>query len=221
MLDHVAQGIAMFDASHRLIAWNISCGTFSPCRTVLPTRPTFEQFIGVMAERGDFGPASASLDAAVRALTTSLDSPCVDERMLPDGRILECRRDPLPDGGLIVMYTDVSEQRHSDYLVQDSERQVRTILDKAPVALAVIGQEDGRLKHVNADFGSCSVLPIRSLPDDRSCGAHSGDDRDRILDAQIRCAAPISRAPFVASTAASSGRWSRRSVSSSNGRQRC
>lgn len=140
MLDQVAQGIAMFDAAHGLVGWNDRLRELldlSP--SLLSSAPSFGEFVGVLAARGDFGPPSASVDAAVRDLTTALHQPRVDERMLPDGRIFECRRNPLPDGGLTLIYTDVSERRHADYLVQDSERRLRTILEKAPVAIAVVG----------------------------------------------------------------------------------
>ena len=62
--------------------------------------PSFEQSIDILAKRGDFGPL-ASTDEAVRALTSSLASPYVDERMLADGRILKCRRDEAPLARLI------------------------------------------------------------------------------------------------------------------------
>lgn len=185
MLDHVLQGIAMFDAGHRLAAWNTQLQDLLDLpETSLSNGRPFTEFISIMAERGDFGPP-ASTDEAVRALTTDLDSPHVDERMLADGRVLECRRDPLPDGGLILTYTDVSEQRHSDFLVKDSERQVRTILDKAPVALAVISQEDGQLKHINARFRRLFGIPDQIHPETIDLAEHMAiADRDRILETQ-------------------------------------
>ena len=184
MLDHVVQGIAMFDANHRLVAWNVQLqDLLNLPEASLADSLTFAQFVGILAKRGDFGPPSTSTDEAVRTLTAALDKPCVDERMLSDGRVLECRRDPLPDGGLVLTYTDVSEQRHSDFLVKDSERQVRTILDKAPVALAVIGQEDGRLKHMNARFRKLFGIADRVHPETVDLAEHIfGDDRERILD---------------------------------------
>ncbi|MPZ40481.1 MAG: SpoIIE family protein phosphatase [Rhizobiales bacterium] len=186
MLDHVVQGIAMFDADHRLVAWNARLQELLNLPEVsLSDGPSFERFINAMAERGDFGPPSASTEAAIRTLITGLERPCVDERMLADGRVLECRRDPLPDGGLILTYTDVSEQRHSDFLVKDSERQVRTILDKAPVALAVISQEDGQLKHINARFRRLFGIPDQIHPEAIDLAEHMAtSDRDRILDTQ-------------------------------------
>jgi PAS domain S-box-containing protein len=103
--------------------------------------------------------------------------------MLPDGRILECRRNPLPGGGLVVVFTDVSERRHADYLVQDSERRLRTILEKAPVALAVVGVEDGEIKQINARFRKLFGLANQKLPDRPDMGQYfTTEDRERILN---------------------------------------
>jgi PAS domain S-box-containing protein len=186
MLDHVAQGIAMFDAGHRLVAWNDQLRALLGLPDDLTARaPRYADFIGHLAERGDFGPPSPGTDAAVREMTSALDEPRTDERMLPDGRILECRRHPLGEGGLILIYTDVSEQRHADYLVQDSERRLRTILEKAPVALAVIGQEDGEIKQVNARFRRLFGLADKKLPEAPDIALYvNADDRKQILGAQ-------------------------------------
>src|SRR5262249_27273779 len=114
-----------------------------------------------------------------------LDQPYVAERMLPNGRIVECRRLALPEGGLVVLYSDVSEQRHAEYLVKDSERQVRTILDKAPVALAVIAQEDGLLKHVNVRFRRLFGLDNGVASEAIDLTTHlSAEDVERIVNAQ-------------------------------------
>ena len=187
MLDVVAQGIALFDPRLRLAAWNGRLRQLLDLSDAfLASSPSFADFIGFMAQRGDFGAPSAALDAAVAELTGAPDAPRSDERMLPDGRILECRRDPLPGGGLVVIYTDVSEQRHADYLVQDSERRLRTILEKAPVALAVIAQEDGEVKQVNARFRKLFGMPDR-LPDGTDIAQFVGaEDRERILAASSR-----------------------------------
>jgi PAS domain-containing protein len=142
-----------FDQDHRLIGWNGRLQRLLDLPDgVLSGALTFMDFVAILVERGSSGTQSARIEAAIRELTTALEQPYVTERMLSDGRVIECQRHPLPDGGLMVLLSDVSEQRHAEYLVKDSERQVRTILDKAPVALAVIAQDDGLLKHVNARF---------------------------------------------------------------------
>jgi PAS domain S-box-containing protein len=187
MLDQVVQGIGMFDADHRLVAWN---GPFRHIlelpEPMLSQAPSYTELIGFLGRRGDFGSPSASVDAAIRQLTAALDQPYKDERMLPDGRILECQRNPTPEGGLIVIYTDVSERRHADYLLQDSEQRLRTILQKAPVALAVVGEEDGEIKQVNARFRKLFGLADRKLPDPLDIGQYlATEDRERILNSEL------------------------------------
>jgi PAS domain S-box-containing protein len=185
MLNELAQGIAMFDADHGLVAWNDRLlQLLDLSASFMSSAPSYADFIGFLAKRGDFGPPSASVDAAARELAAWSDKSRTDERMLPDGRILEFRRHPLPEGGLVAIYTDVSEQRHADYLVQDSERRLRTILEKAPVALAVIGQEDGEIKQVNARFRKLFGIADKTLPDQPDIAHYvTAEDRDRILRA--------------------------------------
>jgi PAS domain S-box-containing protein len=152
--------------------------------------PTFERFIRILAGRGDFGATTDGVEAVVREHLGGLETSYLAERMLPDGRILECRRNPLPGGGLIVMYNDVSEQRHADYLVKETARQLRFILDRAPVALAMIGQEDGRLKHANARFHKLFGLPDRRPHEASDLATHfAAEDRARILAARTGTAA--------------------------------
>jgi serine phosphatase RsbU (regulator of sigma subunit) len=186
MLDQLAQGCAIFDDGHRLGAWNTELQELLKLSDAeLAGAPTFEAFIRRLAARGDFGTGRDSVEAVVREHLHAPDTPYLSERMLPDGRILECRRNPLPDGGLIVMYADVSEQRHSDYLVKESARQLRFMLDRAPVALAMIGQDDGMLKHCNARFRKLVGLAEQSPQQPIDLDAlFAAEDRTRILSAR-------------------------------------
>src|SRR5215468_6571163 len=186
MLNSTVQGVAMFDAGHRLVGWNRQFEELLDLTGAVLSAPlVLEDFVGILARRGDFGTQPKSIDTAVRELTTALDQAYVAERMLPDGRVLECRRHALPEGGFVMLYSDTSEQRHAEYLVKDSERQVRTILDKAPVALAVIAQEDGLLKHVNARFRRLFGLDIGISPEAIDLAAHLADEEvEKIVTAQ-------------------------------------
>jgi PAS domain S-box-containing protein len=185
MLDSVAQGTAMFDQKHRLIGWNGRLQRLLDLPDgALSETLTFKDFVGILVERGST--QSARIEAAIRELTSALDQPYVTERMLSDGRVIECRRQALPTGGLMVLVSDVSEQRHAEYLVKDSERQVRTILDKAPVALAVIAQDDGLFKHVNARFRRLFGLDKSISPESIDLTAHlSNADLRKIAGVQI------------------------------------
>src|SRR5215475_4467293 len=123
MLDSVAQGTAMFDPDHKLIGWNSRLQQLLDLADgALSEALTFKDFVAILVERGSSGNQTARIEAATRELTSALEQPYVTERMLSDGRVIECRRQALPTGGLMLLISDVSEQRHVEYLVKDSER---------------------------------------------------------------------------------------------------
>jgi PAS domain S-box-containing protein len=186
MLDHVAQGAAMFDAQGCLVAWNRPLQEILDLpREVMARGMHIEQLVRAMGARGDYGERADAVAAAIRLDTAALDQPYAAERMLADGRVLEFRRTPLPDGGFVATYADVTESRHNAYLHQDAARELRAILGKAPVALAVIGQEDGLLKHVNTRFRRLFGLETAQPTDGMAIDLYvAAQDRDRILSAQ-------------------------------------
>jgi PAS domain S-box-containing protein len=141
---------------------------------------TLDTLIGFLAERGDFGPNPDAARKAVDEHLIDLHTPFTAERMLPDGRVLEFRRNPLADGSILVTFTDVTERRHNEFLLQDGTRELRAILEKAPVALCVVGQDDGLLKHANARFrrlfelsgpSVADALPLDRFLSAEDCGA--------------------------------------------------
>jgi len=186
ILEHVTQGVAMFDDQHQLTVWNRRLpDILGVSDAQLARARTLEGLIRLMGERGDYGTSSDAVEAMVREHIASLGDPYVAERMLPDGRVLEFRRNPLANGAYVVIYTDVTERRHTEYMLQDSTRELRAMLEKAPVALAVIGQEDGLLKHVNARFRKLFGLSSPKGSEQLALNLYVSDqDQARILSAQ-------------------------------------
>ncbi|HEY6255635.1 MAG TPA: PAS-domain containing protein, partial [Xanthobacteraceae bacterium] len=185
MLEHVAQGVAMFDEDQRLIVWNKRLREILNVPDAqLSGGRTLEGLVRFMAERGDFGTNAAATEAVICEHVTSLDQPFAAERMLADGRVVEFRRNPLGNGAFVMIYTEVTERRHTEYLLQDNTRELRAMLEKAPVALAVIGQEDRAIKHANARFRKLFGLTDAKSAEQTSLDLYlSAGDQDRILSA--------------------------------------
>jgi PAS domain S-box-containing protein len=181
VLDHVTHGIAVFDGERRLTMWNARVlELLAMSDAELARAATLDTLIGFLAERGDFGPNPDAIKKAVDEHLVGLHQAFVSERMLPDGRVLEFRRNPLADGAILVTFTDVTERRHTEFLLQDGTRELRAILEKAPVALCVVGQDDGLLKHANARFrrlfelsgpSVADALPLDRFLSAEDCGA--------------------------------------------------
>jgi signal transduction histidine kinase/DNA-binding response OmpR family regulator/HAMP domain-containing protein len=115
--DHMAQGVARFDGAGRLVAWNQQFRDLLDLPDTLLSEPfTFGEFIHYLANRGDFGPGDAA--EQIRKRLGSLDKPYVGVRTLPDGRVLEVRRNPVPGGGFVSMYTEVTEQMRAQAQIE-------------------------------------------------------------------------------------------------------
>ena len=52
------------------------------------------------------------------------------ERTRPDGRVIEVRRNPVPGGGFVLIYSDITERKRS------RRQQIRAARDAAEAALA-------------------------------------------------------------------------------------
>ena len=111
-LDLLDQGVTVFDAELRMVAWN---GAFLRLldfpESLARQGMSFEDFIRYNAERGDYGPGDPALQVAERVARAKSFQPHVTERVRPNGQVLSIRGFPLPHDGFITVYTDITEQR--------------------------------------------------------------------------------------------------------------
>lgn len=110
-LDQMEQGITVFDKDLRLICWNRQYRTlFDLPDEMGQVGVSVSEILRHLAERGDIAPDAdtASLDRL-----TSLDAPWQIE-LMSSGRIIETRSNAMPDGGMVVTYTDVTARVEAD-----------------------------------------------------------------------------------------------------------
>lgn len=118
-LDLLDQGLTVFDAELRMVAWN------EPFLKLLDFPPElayvgapFETFIRFNAERGEYGPGDVAALVSERVEAARAFRPHVSERTRPDGRVLLLRGEPLPHKGFVTLYSDVTDQRYIENLIQ-------------------------------------------------------------------------------------------------------
>jgi histidine kinase len=122
-LEHLPHGVSVVDADLRVVAWNSRYQQIFryPLELLEIGRP-IEDMLRYNARRGWLGPGSA--DEAVQRRLDHLRNrqPHVHERELPDGTVLEIRGNPLPDGGFVTSYADITSYKAS-------ARDLRTLAD--------------------------------------------------------------------------------------------
>lgn len=119
-LDLLDQGISVFDADLRLVAWNrpfLDLFDFPEELAVVGT--PFERFIRYNAERGEYGPvAEQELQIAERVAAAATFAQQITEYRRPNGRLLLLRKEPLPNKGFVTLYSDITEQRYIENLTE-------------------------------------------------------------------------------------------------------
>ena len=132
--DNMGDGVAMFDAAGRLIAWNRNFQDLLDLPDVfLGQRPTYVEYFRYLAERGEY---SVDLEAELSRAVEDISREMRFERTRPDGRVIEVRRNPVPGGGFVLIYADITERKHAEDAIRRSRDAAETALRELQTAQA-------------------------------------------------------------------------------------
>jgi diguanylate cyclase (GGDEF)-like protein/PAS domain S-box-containing protein len=98
----------------------------------------FENLIRYNVERGEYGPGNAEQQVAEIVARTHHYQPHQFERVRANGTALEIRGMPLPDGGFVTIYIDITERKRAEERIQALLREQRLIFDNAHVGIVMV-----------------------------------------------------------------------------------
>jgi signal transduction histidine kinase len=128
------QGVIAFDGDLTILAANDRAEAILdvPEEMIRPGA-SFETIVRHAAKRGDYGSGDAEDKLpGLLALARGVEAHSF-ERFQPDGTIIEVRARPLPAGGFVVTYTDVTE-RHRQERKIERQNELLAILQKVAAA---------------------------------------------------------------------------------------
>jgi signal transduction histidine kinase/dihydroneopterin aldolase len=141
--DNMAHGVVMFDSELRLAAWNRQFQEMLDLPEAFLAEPrTYADFIRYLAARGEFG-AGADPEAELQRYIANAARHYSFERTRPDGTVLEIRHNPMPEGGFVLIYSDITERKRS-------EAEIRAARDAAEEASRTIAAAYQELKTAQA-----------------------------------------------------------------------
>jgi PAS domain S-box-containing protein len=148
VLENLPCGLLVIDAElHLVLANREFAGLLTlPPHLVQPGTTHFEQMIRFNAERGDYGVLQGeALEAQVQTIVNRARGPVQPhqfERAGPGGKTLEVRGGPLPGGGFITTYTDISARRLAEEEARRSAELLRGAIDAIDEAFVLYDPQD-------------------------------------------------------------------------------
>ncbi len=155
-LEHMDQGVMILDSQQRVVRTNMRLQEVLGYPSALCAAGTpFLEVARFNARRGEYGPGDPENLARERCalLARGEAHRFVNER--PNGRVVDVRGAPLPDGGYVVTYTDASMRTHTE---RDALR-FRAALDLSSDGIYLVDARTLRLLDVNE--GACRALGHR------------------------------------------------------------
>lgn len=139
--DNMGHGVVMFDRDRRMVAWNRRFQELLdlPDDRVGPD-VAYAGFIRYLAERGEFG--AGNVDDLIASRLASLDRPYASERTRPNGTVLDVRRNPVPSGGFVSIYADVTEERRAQALVELARARLADAIESISDGFALWDRDD-------------------------------------------------------------------------------
>ena len=158
IIDNFPGAISLFDADLRMAACNAQFKTLLDFPAHLFDKPQvhFEDLIRFNALRGEYGPGDVeTLTATSMARARNFQAHHL-ERARPDGRWLEITGTPIPSGGFVTSYIDITERKQAEERIRLLALQ--DALTGLPNRLALNEQLEQALQRAQSSGNRLAVL---------------------------------------------------------------
>ncbi len=154
VLDNLPCGLSVFDRDLQPVAHNALLLRLLGVADAQPL-PALDFLPG-----GDEGPAGA--DGTLSLDRQLLQRPHRFERTLDDGTHLEIHAGPMPDGGFVMTYVDITSRRQAEDALRQSESLIRLVADNIPGRI-VYWDPEGQCRFANREFLTDHGLQAQDL----------------------------------------------------------
>ncbi len=136
-MENLSEGVSVVDADLRLVAWNRAyLKLFDYPDGLIHIGRPIEDVLRFNAEHGRMGEGNTDELVERRLHWLRQRSAHFYERTSTDGRVIEIRGNPMPGGGFVTSFTDITQRKRTEKALRESERRLteaKTDLEKRVV----------------------------------------------------------------------------------------
>jgi len=141
-IEHLGQGISVVDKRLRLVAWNQQYFELFdfPEALIQVGRPVAD-VIRYNADRGLCGPGDTKEHVRKRVFHLKRGTRHTSSRQWPDGRVIEVQGNPMPGGGFVMIFTDITAFREAQDVLKQANEQLEDRVHKRTEELEKLNEK--------------------------------------------------------------------------------
>ncbi|GHA99825.1 hybrid sensor histidine kinase/response regulator [Modicisalibacter luteus] len=141
-IENINQGISVVDQNLRLVVWNqryLELFRF-PDHLIRVGAP-MDKIFRYNAHNGEYGPGDPEEHVDLLVENIRQGQPHRYVRYRQDGTVLEVQGNPMPGGGFVYTYQDITQQKRTEEALIRSENNIRIYTDNVPALIAYFDKD--------------------------------------------------------------------------------
>ncbi len=166
-IENITQGISVVDQSLRLVAWNqryLEMFAY-PEGFICVGRPIAD-IIRYNAERGLFGPGDIETHVAKRLERMRQGTANVSERTMPNGRVIELIGNPMPGGGFVMSFSDITAFRQAERALKEANESLEQRVAERTRELSALNEQLSEAKARSEDANQSKTRFLAAVSHD-------------------------------------------------------
>lgn len=146
-IENITQGISVIDQNLRLVAWNHRyLELFEYPEGLIGVGRPIADIIRHNAERGLCGPGGVESHVTRRLHWMRQGNAHTSERLFPNGRVIELIGNPMPGGGFVMSFTDITAFRQAEQALKEANEGLEQRVIERTHELSQLNQALGEAK---------------------------------------------------------------------------
>lgn len=199
-LENITQGVSVVDASQRLIGWNSRYVELMDYPDgMVHVGESVADLIRYNAEQGRFGHIDADEAVAKRLRYMREGSSYKYQSTFPGGKVIEIRGQPMPEGGYVTTYTDITEFKSVENALVEAKASLEQRVDDRTAELheTMLALQDAKADAEDANASKTKFLAaaahdlLQPLNAAKLFAALLNEHRDEMTDEQSKLVARV------------------------------